>query len=65
MNNINLNAGGLIGALVLGAVAGMFVFLMSDQDELPRRASKLVIAGVIGGAFLGNYLWGLAFKKEE
>lgn len=63
MNNINLNAGGVIGAIVCGGIAGAFVFSRVEAGE--GGSTKLVIAALIGGAFAGNSLWAFVFKKAE
>ena len=65
MKNIDLNAGGVIGALLAGALVGVIAFSTMEDSDNQRGASKLLIAGVIGGAFAGKYLWGLAFKTKE
>lgn len=65
MNNINLNAGGIIGALAGGAITAAVVFSMVDPSKSGRGPYKLVILGLIGGAFAGNFLWGLVFRQPE
>lgn len=63
MQNINLNIGGLIGALGCGGIAAVIVF--TTMDAQTRTGPKLIIVAVIAGAFAGNFLWGLVFKKSE
>ncbi len=65
MKNIDLNAGGLIGALACGGIAAAIVFSTMEMGNNGRRPSKLVISALIGGAFVGNYIWGIVFKKPE
>jgi hypothetical protein len=60
---MDLNAGGLIGALVCGGVAGAVVFSTVDLSETNRGPYRLILLALIAGAFAGNFLWGLAFKK--
>jgi hypothetical protein len=64
VSNINLNAGGVLGALLFGAAVGLIVFGTDRSGAHPTRY-RLVIGGVIAGAFAGNYLWGLLFKKAN
>ena len=65
MENINLNIGGLIGAIVCGGIAAAIVFSIVDLNNGKRPQYKLITLGLIGGAFSGNYLWGRIFKKPE
>ena len=62
MNNINLNWGGLIGALAGGVGVGAILFLLLPvTNETASKIGMFSVAGVIGGAFAGNYLWGVVF----
>jgi hypothetical protein len=63
VTNINLNAGGVIGAIVCGGVAGVVLFSNIDPEGPGRGPIRLAIFALIGGAFAGNFLWGLVFKK--
>ena len=63
MNNIDLNIGGLIGALVCGGIAAAIVFSTLETTNSGRGPFKLIIFALIGGAFAGNFLWRLVFKK--
>lgn len=56
--NINLNLGGILGGLFGAAASAGIVFGVLD---LPNRrgSAKLVILGVVLGAFAGNFLWSL------
>lgn len=63
MRNIELNIGGLIGALVLGGIAGAIGFTAFDTAS--RRPAQVLILGVVVGAVAGNFVWGLVFKKSE
>jgi hypothetical protein len=65
MKNIDLNIGGLIGALACGGIAAAIVFSTLDTANSGRGPYKLVIFALIGGAFAGNFLWGLIFKKPK
>lgn len=65
MENLNLNIGGLIGAIVCGGIAAAIIFSTVDIDSSKRSPFKLIIFALIGGAFAGNYLWGRLFKKTE
>lgn len=65
MNNINLNVGGVVGAIACGGIAAAVVFTTVDTTNSGRGPYKLIILAVIGGAFVGNFLWGLVFKKSK
>jgi hypothetical protein len=58
MPNINLNLGGLFGALVVGAAVAAILYL---ADAPPRLIAKVVVFGFIGGALAGNFLWAYFF----
>lgn len=62
---MDLNIGGLIGALACGGVAAAIVFSTHDTADSGRGPYKLIIAALIGGAFAGNFLWGLVSKKPD
>jgi hypothetical protein len=55
---INLNVGGLFGALVVGAAVAAILYL---ADAPPRLITKLVVLGFIGGSLAGNFLWAYFF----
>jgi hypothetical protein len=65
MNNIELNVGGVIGALGCGGVAAAVVFSTVDPATSGRGPFKFCILALIAGAFVGNWLWGLLFKKSK
>lgn len=65
MKNIDLNVGGLIGALACAGIAGAILFSTMDQPDGGRGPYKLLLFALIGGAFAGNYLWGLVFKNPK
>jgi|GEM_PF-5945795 len=62
MNNVNLNAGGVIGALVVGGIAAGVIFSRVDGEG---GSAKLIIVAMTGGAFAGNFLWSRLFPKPE
>lgn len=64
MENINLNIGGLIGALGCGGLAAVVVFTTMDAAN-SRLGPKIIIGAVIVGAIAGNFIWGAIFKKPE
>ncbi|HET6882181.1 MAG TPA: hypothetical protein VFI31_18600 [Pirellulales bacterium] len=67
MKNINLNPGGLIGAIVCGGIAASFLYLRFSSGPPPESGFplKLFFLGpVIGGAFAGNFLWDLVKKPK-
>jgi hypothetical protein len=61
VKNITLNAGGVIGALLCGALVAAYLVMTKDFD----KNAKLIVIGVIAGAFAGNFGWGLIFKKKQ
>jgi hypothetical protein len=58
MPRIDLNVGGIFGALVGGGAVAAILYL---ADAPPRLMAKVVIFGFIGGALAGNFLWGYFF----
>jgi predicted lipid-binding transport protein (Tim44 family) len=64
MKNIELNAGGLIGALASGAAAGAFLF-WKYSEEMDRAPTRMVIGALIAGAFAGNFLWQQLFTRPD
>ena len=64
MKNINLNAVGLIGALVCGGIAAGIVFLTFDIAQSGRPV-RWVILALIGGALAGNFLWERVFQRPR
>jgi hypothetical protein len=65
MKNIHLNAGGVIGGLAGLAVGIVVMILLQAGNDPSEGGAKLTIFGVIGGAFAGNFLWELVFRKKE
>lgn len=63
MKNMNLNVGGLIGALL--TIGGVLAYCFLATTEVPSRIGKLVVAAAVGGGVLGNWLWSLAFPPAE
>jgi hypothetical protein len=62
MSNINLNVG--VGGVGCGIVAAVVVFQLADATD-SGGMYRLVPMAVIGGALVGNFLWGLVFRKAE
>lgn len=63
---MNLNAGGIIGA-VLAIAGGLALIILAQEEggEGPRRIGKLImLCGFVGG-FVGNFLWSLVFGSKE
>lgn len=65
MKNVDLNPGGFIGALVCGGIAAAITFSNFDVNTAGRGTYRLPILAVIGGAFAGNFLWGVIVKKDS
>jgi len=63
--NINLNVGGLIGALACGGLVGAIVFSSLDRTSVDRGPYWVIIVALIGGAFAGNSFWSRVFKKRR
>jgi hypothetical protein len=61
MNNINLNLGGLVGAVSCMILAAAIVF-----PEMPPGARSafgtILIGCALAGAYAGNALWSLIFR---
>ncbi|MCJ8329225.1 MAG: hypothetical protein HRT89_02500 [Lentisphaeria bacterium] len=64
MDNIDINPGGLIGALVIGGIGFAILFANVDVDS-GRAPYRLAIFILIGGAIAGNYIWASIFKKPK
>ncbi len=65
MKNINLNPGGLIGAFACMGIAAAIVFSSVDITQSGSWPFRVTVLALIGGAFAGNFLWGLVFKKPK
>ncbi len=61
---MNLNFGGLIGAVILGGLAGLYVY-STDPDFVKPRRYRLVIGGAVVGGAIGNFAWGALFQKKQ
>jgi hypothetical protein len=63
--NINLNAGGVIGALTGGAI-GVAIVLALTQGDVNKAGpfNMIMIGGLIAGAFAGNFIWANLFGKR-
>ena len=65
MKNIDLNAGGVIGGVVVAGIAAAILFAVMDTSQSGRGPYRLIMLALIGGAILGNFLWGIFFKKSK
>ena len=59
MENVNLNAGGFIGAVLFGGIAGAILFSTMTTD----RAAKLSVGALVAGAISGNMAWSYVFPS--
>jgi hypothetical protein len=59
IRNINLNVGGVFGALVGGGAVVAIVLLAGGP---PASLAKLGMLGLAGGALAGNFLWARFFN---
>ena len=57
MNNINLNPGGIIGAVLMLVAVMMTVVLTSSPGSIGGRIGEFGVPALFLGAFGGNYLW--------
>ena len=69
MKNIELNVGGLIGAIACGGIAALILYLkFASAPELPKNGGPIksvFLGSVIGGAFAGNFLWERIVKRSK
>jgi hypothetical protein len=70
MKNVNLNPGGLIGAIGGVVIAGLTMLVISSYSSGPPKGSSsdlksVFMASVIGGAFAGNFLWERFVKRSR
>jgi hypothetical protein len=63
MKNMDLNAGGILGAILCIAVALGAVFLIDLEDK--GRFGKLVVIAAIAGGVGGNFLWEQVQKSRN
>ena len=64
--NVDLNIGGLIGAVFGLAIGGLLFYLNYDPaDTTSRGQYRLLIFALIGCALGGNFLWGKLFPKSD
>jgi hypothetical protein len=63
MNNVNLNAGGILGALAFagGAIAYGAAYWGSANFE--NWGPKMFISAIIAGALVGNAVWAFIFRR--
>ena len=61
MENVNLNAGGFIGAVLVGGIAGAILFSTMATD----RAAKLSVGALVAGAISGNMAWSYVFPSPN
>jgi hypothetical protein len=59
VSNIQVNIGGVVGAIGGGLAASALLFTSLD----PEKVGELLVFGVVVGAVGGNLLWGAIFKK--
>ncbi len=64
MTNVNLNAGGFLGALAGAGIAFGIVFAVNDGDFPPLGARALIL-GLVAGALAGNALWAVIAGKPK
>jgi hypothetical protein len=65
MNNINLNLGGIIGAVLMLVAVGIILVLTSNVDNIGGRVGGFGVPALFLGAFGGNYLWDRFFSKKN
>jgi hypothetical protein len=63
VKNIDLNPGGLVGAIASGGITALVAYSYFDPGaDAPAR---LFVYSVIGGAFAGNFLWSLVSRQTN
>lgn len=65
MKNIQLNPGGVIGAVLLLAAVIVTAVLTSSPDNVGSRVGGFGVFAVFLGAFGGNCLWDCLFPKSK
>lgn len=65
MQNIRLNPGGVIGAILLVAAVIVVAVLTSSPDKVGSRVGGFGVVALFVGAFGGNYLWDRWFPKNK
>jgi hypothetical protein len=64
--NVDLNAGGLLGALVGGALGFGVAYVLADGDAAQMGPKiKIGIGALIAGAIGGNLLWAAVFGTRK
>lgn len=64
MENINLNPGGVIGALGLGGISALAIFGFLEAD-VKRGSVKFIVVAMLAGGIAGNFFWSLVFGSSE
>jgi hypothetical protein len=62
MKNIELNMGGLVGAAILGGIAGLLFYGLGVSVKNPAKA---LVFAIIAGAVAGTFIWGKLFPKKQ
>ena len=57
------NFGSIFGGAVCAVAAGIILYLISNNTFPPKGIKFVALAG-LGGAAVGNWIWGLAAPKE-
>jgi hypothetical protein len=57
MKNVNLNPGGIIGALLMLATVIVIAVLASNPDSVGGRIGGFGVPALFSGAYCGNHLW--------
>lgn len=65
MQNIRLNPGGLIGAVLLVAIVIGLALLVASPDKVGSTVGGFGAVALFLGAFGGNYLWDRWFPKNK
>jgi hypothetical protein len=65
MQNIRLNPGGVIGAILLLLIVIVFVMLNVKNDHDAYRGGIFAVIALLLGAFGGNCLWSWIFPKGK
>lgn len=66
VKNMDLNPGGLIGALIGLGFYGAYVYTTFAEGDEPLRATgKVLLPILFVGGLAGNYLWSAVVKPKK
>jgi hypothetical protein len=63
MNNVNLNVGGLLGALAFAGGAIAYGVAHWESANFESWGPKMFVSAIIVGSLVGNVVWAFIFKR--